>query len=292
MFSEEWPLMMFTLLSQLAIGSYLMLILIRTLLGAKNKQTAHQLTRFGLTAVGPLMGLAFIFSLFHLGTPMGAYRSIGNLGSSWLSREILTAGGFFLFWLVSYFAEKKGNSSNLLSWITALLGLMAIFSMSSIYATSIRPAWANIHTYIAFFGAALALGCAGAAALIGHSVKGQTLSPEVMAVLKKISYVAAAAVIIPLVYLPVFIGSLRGGETTAAQAAAALLTSSYLFPLILRWAISILGVLMLIKTVLGQSQGGRILPAGSILLAFSLIIVGEFIGRYIFYASSISIMIG
>lgn len=291
MFAEEWPLMMFTFLSQLAVGSYLMLTIIRTLLGGKDSQTANQLTKFGMTAVGPLMGLALIFSLFHLGTPLGAYRSIANLGSSWLSREILTAGGFLVLWVVSYYAYKKENASNLLGWITSVVGLMAIFSMASIYASSIRPAWSNAHTYIAFFATTLVLGCAGAAALIGHSVKGQTLSVEAMDALKKVGYIAAVAVIIPLVYLPVFLSNLNGGDT-AAKASSMLLTNSYLFPIILRWVISLVGVFILINVVYKQSKGARILPANSILLAVVLILVGEFIGRYVFYASSVSIMVG
>ena len=291
MFNEEWPLMMFTLLSQLAVGIYLMLTIIRTLLGGKNSKTANQITNFGMTAVGPLMGLALLFSLFHLGTPIGAYRSIGNLGSSWLSREILTAGGFLVLWVVSYYANKKEKAGVLLGWVTSIVGLLAIFSMASIYTSSIRPAWSNVHTYIAFFGTTLVLGCAGAVALIGHSVKGQLLSTEVMAILKKLGYVAVVASIIPLVYLPVFLANLNGGGT-AAQASGMLLTGVYLFPLILRWVLSLVGVFMLVNVIYKQSKGARMLPANSILLAVTLILVGEFIGRYVFYASSVSIMIG
>ena len=101
MFAEEWPLMMFTLVSQLAIGSFLMLVLVRSLLTKQDPQGAAKLTNPGFKAVGVLMVVALLLSLFHLGTPTGAYRSILNLKSSWLSREILTAGGFLVFWFVS-----------------------------------------------------------------------------------------------------------------------------------------------------------------------------------------------
>lgn len=82
MFAEEWPLMMFTLLSQLAIGTYVILLLIRMSLSKSDARTAGQITNPGLKLTGPIMALTLIFSLFHLGTPMGAYRSILNLGSS------------------------------------------------------------------------------------------------------------------------------------------------------------------------------------------------------------------
>ncbi|SHI81882.1 dimethyl sulfoxide reductase anchor subunit family protein [Desulfosporosinus lacus] len=291
MFAEEWPLMMFTLISQLAIGSFIMLVLIRSMLAKKDASSAQRLTSFGFLAVGPIMALALLFSLFHLGTPMGAYRSILNLSSSWLSREILTAGLFFVLWFATYKVYQKENAGNALGWITALVGLLTIFSMASIYSNSIRPAWSNAHTFIAFFGATLVLGYAGAAALIGHIAKGQTLSAEAMAALKKVGYAAAVALIIPLIYLPVYFGNLNSGDA-AAQASSMLLSGSYLIPLVLRWVLSLIGVMMLINVIFKQSKGAKILPANSILLAVALILVGEFIGRYVFYASAVSIMIG
>ncbi|MCB8814989.1 dimethyl sulfoxide reductase anchor subunit family protein [Desulfosporosinus shakirovi] len=291
MFAEEWPLMMFTLISQLAIGSFIMLVLIRSMLAKKDALSAQRLTSFGFLAVGPIMALALFFSLFHLGTPMGAYRSILNLSSSWLSREILTAGLFFVLWFATYKAYQKENAGNALGWITSLVGLLTIFSMASIYSSSIRPAWSNAHTFIAFFGATLVLGYAGTMALIGHIVKGQTLSAEAMAALKKVGYAAAVALIIPLIYLPVYFGNLNSGDA-AAQASSMLLSGSYLIPLVLRWVLSLIGVMMLINVIVKQSKGAKTLPANSILLAVALILVGEFIGRYVFYASAVSIMIG
>ncbi|HZK85300.1 MAG TPA: DmsC/YnfH family molybdoenzyme membrane anchor subunit [Desulfosporosinus sp.] len=38
MFAEEWPLMMFTLFAQLAVGSFLFLILIRTMLSPNDSK--------------------------------------------------------------------------------------------------------------------------------------------------------------------------------------------------------------------------------------------------------------
>lgn len=107
MFAEEWPLMMFTLISQLAIGSFIMLACVRLFLTKQEGATASKFTNPGFKAVGALMVLSLIFSLFHLGTPTGAYRSILNLGSSWLSREILTAGGFLVFGLSAIEPIKK-----------------------------------------------------------------------------------------------------------------------------------------------------------------------------------------
>lgn len=290
MFAEEWPLMMFTLFSQLAIGSFILLVLVRSLLAKNDAPSAKRLTNFGFLAVGPIMALALIFSLFHLGTPMGAYRSILNLGSSWLSREILTAGVFFVLWFVSYKAYQKENAGNTLGWVTSLVGLAAIFSMASIYGNSVRPAWDNANTYISFFGTTFALGSLGAASFIAYAAKGRALSPETSALLKKVSLIAVMAVILPLIYLPVFISGLGSGEG-AAQASAQLLSGSYAITLVARGALSLIGAGLLFY---GLSKAGtaKTIPTNLVYLALVMVVIGEFIGRYVFYASAVSIMIG
>src|SRR5665648_312468 len=265
MFAEEWPLMMFTLLSQLAVGTYIILVLVRTILSGKNSQVAYQITKSGVAVVGPLMALALIFSLFHLGTPMGAYRSISNLGSSWLSREIVTAGGFFVLWAIGYYLEKKEKGGSTLSWITVLFGLAAIFSM------------------------ALLFGAAGALAAIVHGMKGAKISAEVLNTLKKISFIAIAALAVQLAYLPFYISGL-GSQGSAGMASANLLTDSYAMTMVLRWIVSIAGGILLLNAVYKGGKGT--IPANTVYLALGVVIVGEFIGRYVFYASAVSIMVG
>lgn len=291
MFAEEWPLMMFTLFSQLAIGSFVILLLIRTLLSEKDAQSAHKLTQSGIQQVGWIMALALVFSLFHLGTPTGAYRSIYHLASSWLSREILTAGGFFVLWFITRYALKKGKSITALGWVTALVGLAAIYSMASIYATSVRPAWANVNTYVAFYGATFAMGTAGALSFMALGAKGSQFSAETSGLLKKISLIAGVCVLVQLLDLPVLISSLNNG-VTAARASAQLLTGSYLLPLIIRGVISIFGaVLLYLGFHKSEKTANTISPSG-IYLALLLLFVGEFVARYVFYGTAVSIMVG
>lgn len=289
MFAEEWPLMMFTLISQLAIGSFFILVFVRALLTKQDAPMAAKLTNFGFKAVGVLMLLSLVFSLFHLGTPLGAYRSILNLGSSWLSREILTAGGFLILWFISYRSYQKDNNASILGLITSLIGFAAIFSMVNIYSHSVRPAWTNTNTYIAFFGATFALGSLGAAAMIVHASKGREISSAVVAQLKKVSLIAGAAVILPLVYLPVYISGLASGNA-AAQASSQLLTGSYIFLLILRGLISLAGAGLLFYAI--RQTEKKVLFQNWVYGALVLVIIGEFIGRYVFYGSAVSIMIG
>ncbi|WP_434512226.1 dimethyl sulfoxide reductase anchor subunit family protein [Desulfitobacterium sp. AusDCA] len=291
MFAEEWPLMMFTLFSQLAIGSFVILFLIHTLLSKKDAQNANALTQKGIENVGWIMALALVFSLFHLGTPTGAYRSIYHLASSWLSREILTAGGFFVLWFITRYALKKGKSAAVLGWITAIAGIAAIYSMASIYATSIRPSWMNPNTYVAFFGATFAMGTAGALSFMAIDAKKAQFSAETLSLLKKISLIAGVGVLIQLLYLPVLISSLNNGGT-AAQASAHLLSGSYLVPLVLRGIISLIGAALLYLALSSSAKGVRSISSQKIYMGLLLMFVGEFVARYVFYGTAVSIMIG
>ena len=81
---KEWPLVFFTLISSVLVGWFFGL--------AFNNNTE------GLRYVYVLLGLiGMAISTLHLGKPMRAYRSIFNLRTSWLSREIL----FFILFLGS-----------------------------------------------------------------------------------------------------------------------------------------------------------------------------------------------
>lgn len=287
-FTEEWPLMTFTLLCQLAVGTFIVLMLVKASLGNRDSQASKALS-FGFTAVGPVTLLALIFSVFHLGDPLGAPRSILNLGSSWLSREILTSGGFFVLWFAFWWLSRKGKESSALGWITAIVGLTAIFSMSHIYSSSIRPAWDNVNTYVAFFGATLAMGVLGAVSTIACGMKGNSFSEALTKTLKSMSYIGAAAVVLPLVYLPVFISGLNAGGTTA-EASAKILTGS-VGMIAGRGILSVLGVAILLYA-LNKGTKARSLSTNTIYLALILVLVGEFLGRYLFYASGVSPIIG
>ncbi|HVJ50116.1 dimethyl sulfoxide reductase anchor subunit family protein [Desulfitobacterium sp.] len=287
-FAEEWPLMTFTLLAQLSIGTFIILMVIKALIGNQDSQASKAL-RFGFTVVGPVTLLALIFSVFHLGDPLGAPRSILNLASSWLSREILTTGGFFALWIVFWWLSRKGKESHALGWVTALVGLAAILSMSHIYSSSVRPAWANTNTYVAFFGATLAMGVLGAVSVFVLGMKG-SFSEAVTKALTTVSYVGVAAVVLPLLYFPMYLSGLKTGGVTA-EASAQVLTGS-MGLLIFRAILSVIGAVLLVYLLKKQGNKAQSFPMSVILLALVLVVAGEFMGRYFFYACGISPIIG
>lgn len=288
MFSEEWPLMMFTLLSQLAIGTYTVLLFIRLSLMKNDAALSVRLTNPGFKVIGPVMALALVFSVFHLGTPLGAYRAILNWESSWLSREIIMTSGFFVFCFFSYLTFKQGKSGSGIGIVTILLGVAAVFSNASVHAVSARPAWMDVNTYLAFYSTTLATGCVGAISLVAFALKGSTIPASVGKVMKTVAVMAGMAVFVPLAYTPFFISTLNVG-VAAAHESAAMILGNYLMPLAIRALLSISGVIILYS---GVKKLQTISPVSQTFGALVLIVAGEFIGRYVFYATAASIFSG
>lgn len=288
MFAEEWPLMMFSLISQLAIGTFIMLVFARQLLRREDQKLAADVTNFGFLAVGGIMVVALICSIFHLGTPLGAYRAILNLRTSWLSREIVTASAFLFLWLASYLSYKTGKDRNMLAVVTMVMGLLLVFTMASIYSHSVRPAWTNINTFIAFYGTTFSLGSLGAISFISYQAVKADLSAQVVAVLRKISLVTIVAVLVPLVYFPFYVTSLAAASQVGALSAQILL-GDYRILIGVRVVTLLVAVILAVCSLRKQTNK---ISINWIYLAFSLAVVGEFLGRYAFYGSGVSIMIG
>ena len=75
---HEWPLMIFTVFGQCVAGGFIVLAL--ALL--KGNLTAEQQQRLVLSMFGlwVLMGIGFIASTLHLGSPMRAFNSLNRWG--------------------------------------------------------------------------------------------------------------------------------------------------------------------------------------------------------------------
>ncbi len=88
--TQEWALVIFTILMQMAVGSFLVLGIVYFFASRKHgAEEANRLSDRALWAIGPVLALGMLASLFHLGTPLKAYTAVSNFGSSWISSEIL-----------------------------------------------------------------------------------------------------------------------------------------------------------------------------------------------------------
>lgn len=167
---KEKSLVAYTLLAQTAVGGFIFLeVLVFVWRPYAGESYALGLRARVLAGLLPLIWLAVLASLFHLGSPENAWRALRNLRTSWLSREVLftllfALGETLLFWL----SWQRGGSpgANLLAAFTALCGLCLLYSMSRLYMLPAIPGWNTWATPVAFLASAGLLGALALAALL------------------------------------------------------------------------------------------------------------------------------
>lgn len=290
--TKAWALITFTILTQTAIGSFILFTVLRS---RNQKAQIDSLYRRAMVVVGPVAIVGMLASLAHLGTPLLAPNSILNLGSSWLSREIFFTCGFVALWALGWVLEGRVAPSirEGINWLTAICGLADIVSMASIYSAAMMPAWKGINTYAAFLGTAFFLGAALAAATLvylGRQGEASEYGDALNRDLKLVIGVALTAMAIQLVILPWYLVRLAGGDA-AAQASAAMLSGQYGIALILRWALALIGGLLPLAIAWRRGAEGK-LPFNLVYGAALAILVGEVVGRYLFYVSAVKITLG
>jgi DMSO reductase anchor subunit len=169
---REWPLVAFTVLGQAAIGVYLCagipLFLSEGPVGRGPDGPARMTL---VLAVLGLMAAAIALSVFHLHHPVRAYRILSNLGSSWLSREILFELVFMGMAALLGFCEwrRVGSPAFLkaLFVLGGLAGILLLVAMSRLYLIPSIPAWNRVSTPLSFLLTAAVLGTSAAAMLSG-----------------------------------------------------------------------------------------------------------------------------
>lgn len=162
---EELPMILFTVIAQMAIGAFWALGFVQ-LLGRLRKlpgESIDRVTDTSLFAVGPLLVLGFFAAFFHLNDPFHAPFTLLHVGSSWLSRELLSGvlfGGFGFVFAACQWNKWLGRTvRDVLAVLTALSGLALLVSMSGVYC-SLRtiPAWHTPAVPVFFFASALLTG--------------------------------------------------------------------------------------------------------------------------------------
>lgn len=164
MLPKEWSLIVYSLMLQAAVGIFFCLAVFRLIFagnsgaGQMTSQTMDTLTSTAMSLTGLLILAGMAVSVFHLGNPFRAYRSVTNLAKSWLSREIFFTSGFFALWAAGFLMEKYGNSSFILIWLTLGAGVLVIWSMANIYYSTGKTGWHSATTFLDFFGTPVIFG--------------------------------------------------------------------------------------------------------------------------------------
>ena len=251
----EIPLIIFTLLAQMAIGAFGTILMIYWVLS--DKRVAGQITIIPLLAVGAAIMVALLVSLFHLRTPKNAWRALTHLRKSWLSREILFTSGFAGLWaiLTGLRLFQTGNFSvwTSLAALTAFCGLAAVYCMQRVYQLRSVPAWNTGRTLLEFTISTVGLGCL----LTG------TLLPRD----------APAGVMVSI--------ALAGIIGFSAASRVTISTANRTNAMLSKWRAVLLlaGLLGAVALSIWPSSAGM----GSMFLVFIIALAEEAIGRWLFY---------
>lgn len=146
----ELPLVIFTVLSQTAVGIAIFAALRgKKPLVASSSADVHSTSSFNQEwgMVFALLCLGTFAAFFHLGKPLGVVRILDNLAVSWFSREILFVGTFSgLAALMVLLRIDKGPEilqrldQRLVERAAAVVGFLAVLVMGITYAwTGIDP---------------------------------------------------------------------------------------------------------------------------------------------------------
>jgi anaerobic dimethyl sulfoxide reductase subunit C len=301
---RDWALITFTILVQMSVGAFWVLGVAHFLAARKyGAEEADRLSDRALLALVPVIALAFIASLLHLGNPLNAYRAVTNLGNSWLSREIFFGVVFavlaFVFALMQWRKIGSFVLRNVIAWLAALVGLVLVYSMSRVYMLSTEPAWNSLATPVSFFTTTFLLGslAMGAAFVANYAFlqrkKADCAEAQCTLMREALRWIAVAAVVlvgVELIVLPLYLSATASGNPVGL-ASVKLMAGSYAWILALRVILAFIGagVFAIFLYQNAMSAGHEKLLANLAYTAFIVVLVAEVLGRVLFYATQIRI---
>lgn len=296
---EHLALTIFSICVQAAVGTMVFLALAKLV----NKEAIFKtalVTAAGLAIVGLLA------SLLHLGQPLSALNALAKFGSSWLSREIWLTGAFTGLTVISallmLFKPAAKSAINALVVIAGLIGLADVYIMASIYHFASVPAWQHGSIYVEFYAAAISMG----------AVLFLALSPNKAANMRKIAVLATGiAIACQVVAMIIYYIELGANSSLAARQSINLLSTMDL-TMMIKWAFILVGAGLLLFPVKNQEKvdaaigkaametavAGEAVAGeagnndGGIYLAAAVLIIGQLLGRYLFYAVMVISRVG
>jgi Fe-S-cluster-containing dehydrogenase component/DMSO reductase anchor subunit len=261
----HWPLVVMTVLTQMSVGAFTTIWLLQ-LLGASSG--------LGIAALASLLvgGVALNASTLHLGRPVYAYRAIRMWRRSWLSREVLLFTSFSLvaglyaalLWFGSDTAKAvpyvSDGMTTAIGALTVALGIAGVTASACIYRVPSRPAWNTRYTLLQFNLTGALLGPLFAMALGVGDQKWLAVASASMA--------GAQFVLLAVRFLRCI-----ASDSLELKGTARLLSTVFAKHLVAR------GILL--------AAGAIVLPllVAPAVLALTLAIGAEILGRYLFFVS-------
>ena len=192
---HEWPLVIFTVFGQCVVGALIVCGL--TWFTEKDEAVKARIVR-SMFFLWVVMGIGFMASVLHLGSPLRAFNSLNRIGASGLSNEIAAGSVFFavggFWWLISVTGKMPPSLGKVWMIVSQILGVVFVWAMTRVYQIETVPTWYTSYTTLAFFLTA-ALGGPLLAALLLRAA-GAPFKGTVFASVSVLALVASVAVIV------------------------------------------------------------------------------------------------
>lgn len=267
---NEWPLVLFTVLGQCVVGGIIVAGL--AWLSSSDKQQKQQMVR-PMILLWLLMGLGFLASTLHMGSPFRALNSMNRIFQSPLSNEVLFGAIFFalggVWWLLSFLRKMPESLGKIWLLLTMVIGLVFIWLMTRVYLIDTVPTWNTPYTTINFFMTVLLTG-----PIIGTLILRLArfnFNSSKFAFISVIAFVISIATIISQ--------SLSLSEITTSVQKATELIPDYASLQVVRVILIFVGLLLWIYPLLHQQKPQTL----GLTCGLLLILIGELIGRTLFY---------
>lgn len=300
---SHMALVLMLVLTQMSVGAFI--VGQALLLGPWSTESLLRDVRpVHVVAAFMLANLGLFAAIFHLGRPLYAFRAILGLRTSWLSREILAFNVFAAlaaaYTVAAWFAPSNSLASqaaDALGGLAAASGVAAVICSIMIYVDTHRPFWTGTRTSVKFLLTMFVLGIpVGLAVSLAACAWSTDLTP--VEVMEDYGYLLCKALIATVAAKLLFefgvFANLRQKNLTPLRRTALLMTGELSRPTQLRFAVGIVGGLLLPMMMLSQ-QG---LPAAELFSEWSLriivgvvivlLLVGELLERYLFFAASVA----
>lgn len=291
--ASHWPLAIMLVMTQLSVGMFACELLVRMVTSIDAIASRNVLTAAALIGV-----IGAHVAMLHLGRPLVAFRAFLGWRTSWMSREILTFGGYMgaastiaiLLWLPELvaFLPEGLLPEKTLHWAaqavlptqiaTIVSGLVGIGCSGMIYIATRRPLWRSDRTMTRFFGSMLVLGPATIGSLIWIQGTAWQISLPLLGL-------AAASLIAKLGWeWKILLSPKASGDVWDDRSRR--LVHRALVPLrVLRVASAGIGIACLVPATISASFGSTTVTAALLLISLSWIIVGEAAERLLYFTS-------
>ncbi|MEM8944378.1 MAG: DmsC/YnfH family molybdoenzyme membrane anchor subunit [Planctomycetota bacterium] len=300
---SHWALVIMLVLTQMSAGAFV--VGQALLMGPWASEAAQSEVRPAHVIAAMLLGnLGLVAAIFHLGRPQYAFRALLGLRTSWLSREILAfnifAGLAAAYAAAVWFASSSAfasKSADTLGALAAASGVVAVACSIMIYVDTQRPYWTGARTSIKFLLTMLVLGLPVLLAIsLAACIWSETITPQLIMedygyLLCKVLMIAVGAKL--LYELSVF-ANLVQKNLTPMRRTAMLLADEFGRATYVRFAVGVVGGLLLPLLLLsyrGVAAENWLSSWGLgtiVTLSFGMLLVGEIIERYLFFAASVA----